>query len=259
MSILQATSSVTGLAGVIPNLVFINTNDSVATVTTTGYLSKAVHENLLTVSNGDMALVNTTSGVVFLAVTITGNAPNLIYSLVTPASSGGSFAGNVQAGSSGVAGDFISFPATANRGNLVVAATSNAGNTAATITNASQAGVRTFTIPDPAATTANFVLAPSALVSGNLVKATGTVGAITDAGFTVKANTTAAYAGGGTSNAYTATGIGATSIVVANILASTNAVSIAKVVPTANTLTVTFSADPGAATTVSWIAITPAV
>lgn len=259
MSILQATSSITGLAGVVPNLVFINTNDSVATVTTAGYLTKAVHENLLTVSNNDMALVYTTSGVVFLAVSITGVAPNLVYSLVTPASSGGSFAGNVQAGSSGVAGDFISFPATGSKGSLVIAAAANTGNTVNTITNAAQAGIRTFTIPDPAATTANFVLAPSALVSGNIVKATGTVGAITDAGFTLKANTTAAYAGGGTSNAYVATGVGSTSIVVASILASTNAVSIVKVVPTANTLTVTFSADPGAATTVSWIAITPAV
>ena len=44
-----------------------------------------------------------------------------------------------------------------------------------------------------------------------------------------------------------------------SILASTNAVSITKVVPGAGTLTVSFSTDPGAATTVSWIAITPAV
>ena len=259
MSILQATSSITGLAGVTPNLVFINTNDSVATVTTTGYLSKAIHENLLTVSNGQIALVNTTSGPVWLAIAITGTAPNLVYSLVTPASSGGTFAGNVQAGSSGVAGTFLSYPATGSKGRLVISATANTGNTVNTITNAAQAAGRTFTIPDPAAATANFVLAPSALVSGNLVKATGTVGAIQDAGFTVKANTTAAYGGGGTSNAYTATGVGATSIVVASILASTNAVSIVMVVPTANTLTVDFSADPGAATTVSWVAITPAV
>ena len=71
----------------------------------------------------------------------------------------------------------------------------------------------------------------------------------------IRAATTAAYAGGGTSNAFTATGMVATDIVTAVILASTNAVSIAKAVPGAATLTVTFSADPGAATTVSWIAI----
>lgn len=71
----------------------------------------------------------------------------------------------------------------------------------------------------------------------------------------IKRGTTAAYAGGGTSNAFTATGLAATDIVVATILASTNSVAITKAVPTANTLTVTFSADPGAATTVQWHAI----
>jgi len=78
-------------------------------------------------------------------------------------------------------------------------------------------------------------------------------------GFSVKANTTDIYGGGGTSNGFTATGIDATSIVTATILTSANAVSIAKAVPSANTLTVTFTADPGAGTTVSWIAITPDV
>ena len=71
----------------------------------------------------------------------------------------------------------------------------------------------------------------------------------------VRAATTAAYGGGGTSNAFVATGMVATDIVTATILASTNNVSIVKAVPGAATLTVTFSADPGAATTVSWIAI----
>lgn len=71
----------------------------------------------------------------------------------------------------------------------------------------------------------------------------------------VKRGTTAAYAGGGTSNAYVATGLVSTDIVVATILASTNAVSICKAVPSADTLTITFSADPGAATTVQWHAI----
>ena len=71
----------------------------------------------------------------------------------------------------------------------------------------------------------------------------------------VKRGTTAAYGGGGTSNAFVATGLVATDIVVATILASTNSVAITKAVPTADTLTITFSADPGAATTVQWHAI----
>lgn len=69
----------------------------------------------------------------------------------------------------------------------------------------------------------------------------------------VLAGTTGAYAGGGTSNAFTVTGLAATDAVSSVIRASTNAVSIAKAVPTTNTLTVTFSGDPGASTTVDYI------
>lgn len=70
----------------------------------------------------------------------------------------------------------------------------------------------------------------------------------------MKVATTATYAGGGTSHAFVATGLTASSIVTANILTSTNSVSITKVVPSANTLTITFSADPGTGTTVNYIA-----
>lgn len=71
----------------------------------------------------------------------------------------------------------------------------------------------------------------------------------------IKRATTATYGGGGTSNAFTATGLLSTDIVVATILTSANSVSVTKAVPTANTLTITFSADPGAGTTVQWHAI----
>lgn len=69
------------------------------------------------------------------------------------------------------------------------------------------------------------------------------------------AGTTGAYGGGDTSNAFTVTGLAATDVVSAVIRASTNAVSIVKAVPTTNTLTIHFSADPGAATTVDYSAL----
>ena len=168
---------------------------------------------------------------------------------------------NFLAGADASAGAFFSFPATTASGTLALAAADNAtGDFATTISNGTAIGqTQVISIPDAGAATANFALAPGALVSGNVVTASGTAGLLQDGGFAVLANTTAAYAGGGTSNAFTATGIGATSIVTAVILASTNAVSIVKAVPSADTLTVDFSADPGASTTVSWIAITPAV
>lgn len=71
----------------------------------------------------------------------------------------------------------------------------------------------------------------------------------------VKRGITAAYAGGGTSNAFTATGLAATDIVCASLVSSSNPASLTTVVATTNTLTVGFSADPGAATTVAWIAV----
>lgn len=179
---------------------------------------------------------------------------------------GGAFQVDAGAISSGLAtGGFVglvrAFPTTTASGFIAIqGAVNGSGNFGTTISNATtQAQSQVVTIPDVGAATGQFLAKTAALVSGNLIKASGTAGLVVDAGFAVKANTTAAYAGGGTSNAFTATGLTTSSIVTAVILTSTNAVAIAKAVPTANTLTVTFSADPGAATTVSWIAITPAV
>lgn len=166
--------------------------------------------------------------------------------------------GNIQAGLSGTAGSLKSFPSAATSGSLALTAVASSGDYAAVISNASLGQATTWTLSDPAGATSKIVQAPSALVSGNLVKASGTVGLVVDAGFAVHAATTSAYAGGGTSNTFTTTNMTSSSIVTAVILTSTNSVSITKAVPGTNTLAVTFSADPGANTTVSWISVTPA-
>lgn len=167
--------------------------------------------------------------------------------------------GNLQAGSSGHAGTLTSFPGTASKGSLKLVAVNNTDDTITTISNAAMGQATVVSIPDPATATADFVLAPAALVSGNAVKASGTAGLVVDAGYAFHAGTTGTYAGGGTSNAFTVTGMAATWIVTASILTQTNAASIVKAVPGTNTLTITFSADPGANTTVSWVASTAAV
>lgn len=59
----------------------------------------------------------------------------------------------------------------------------------------------------------------------------------------------------GATRAYTVTGLLATDIVTASIKGSTNAVTIQKVTPSSNTLTVLFSGDPGASTTVDLVAV----
>ena len=58
--------------------------------------------------------------------------------------------------------------------------------------------------------------------------------------------------GGSATITIPATGVLATDIAFAQLEASTNGVSIQKVTPSANTVTVVLNADPGASTVVSW-------
>lgn len=67
---------------------------------------------------------------------------------------------SIAAGSSGDAAVVDVFPATAAKGKIQISAADNAGDTTTTITNASQAAARTYTIPD-AGGNANFVLTTS--------------------------------------------------------------------------------------------------
>jgi len=70
---------------------------------------------------------------------------------------------------------------------------------------------------------------------------------------TVYQGVTSIYGGGGTSTTFTVTGAETTDVVVASIASSTNAVSLVRAsITSANTMTVVFSADPGASTTVSY-------
>ena len=65
---------------------------------------------------------------------------------------------NVNAGSSGVAGYFRSYPATASEGYLELQAVNNASNFASVVNNSAVGQATTYTIPDPGAATAKFVL-----------------------------------------------------------------------------------------------------
>lgn len=59
-------------------------------------------------------------------------------------------------------------------------------------------------------------------------------------------------AGGSATVAITVTGVVTGDIVFAQIQASTNAVTVQKVTPTANTITVLLSGDPGASTVIAY-------
>lgn len=254
MAIISATSSIAGLVGVQPGLLFINTTDSLATVTTAGYLTKAVEEQLISIQvptakqpGGTIAFVTTTNGSAVLSVSVTGVAPNLVYSLVEPTFAGGAiFAGNVQAGLSGTAGKFISYPAGAGLGTLQFAAGNSAGNFNIIITNASQAGNRTYTIPDAGVTAAQFMMnagvatmqAASRIV---LDKATGTT-----VGFAVTINK---MAGVITTEALTTAGGASQAIVLTNSAIATTSVLHVQVQGGSNTTqNISFVATPGAGT-----------
>ncbi len=91
-------------------------------------------------------------------------------------------AGTAQVGSNGFLGNFTAYSATPNSGHILINPTANSGNYITTITNASMGQPSVITIPDPTTSTADFVLAPAALVNGNLVQASGTAGLVVDSG-----------------------------------------------------------------------------
>jgi hypothetical protein len=318
MSIRKIFTDITGQGGIFPRIIHIECDDSLATITTAGYLQSSVAQGYVFYPNDIAAISYGTDSATsqfftlsFSGTTITlqpsagdvvlpvvsgnfavfagtaGNIDDAGYSpsdatktevvmasaavianhiacfsdtagTVNDDSATAINGGNIQAGLSGTAGTLASFPATAAKGSLKLVAVANTGDTATTISNAAMGQATVLTIPDPVAATANIVTAPAALVNNNLVKASGTAGLVVDAGARLIANTTAVYGGGGTSNAFTATGLTVASVGSAVIRASTNAVSIAKALPGTDTLTITFSADPGAGTTVDYIYSTAA-
>lgn len=93
MPILSLTATQpAGLSSVLPSVIYINTNDTYATVTATGYLNQE-KQNGATFNNQQMALVYTTDeGPVFLKVVISYSGAtvlNTVVSLVAPDIEGG--------------------------------------------------------------------------------------------------------------------------------------------------------------------------
>lgn len=94
---------------------------------------------------------------------------------------------NIDAGASGAAGTVDVFPATAARGKVSIAAADSTGDTTTTITNASQAGARTYTIPDAGAS-ASFAMTEGAQTI-NGVKTFGSIPVLPAGGATFGATT----------------------------------------------------------------------
>ena len=84
--ILSITSDATGSSSVVPSICRIDTNDSIATVTTAGYLNHASAEHIAAFNNRTIALVTTVNAGVASAnwyqVSVTGTPGAYVYSLV---------------------------------------------------------------------------------------------------------------------------------------------------------------------------------
>ena len=217
MPILNIVLSQVGVVGVDPSIAYIATNDTIAEVTTAGYLNKSVAQDYA-FTESMMALVSTkttpsaaSTQVAWVEVSHSGSNWSLV-----PTGSPGSVVlptianhiavytnttgelsedaataingGNIQAGLSATAGYFASFPATAARGSLRLVAANSAGDTVTQITNASQAAARVYTIPDGGQAASSFLLTDSggtqtiatgsvSLTLGNITAAAGNIAA----------------------------------------------------------------------------------
>lgn len=273
MPILNVQVNQVGQAGVFPAVIYILTNDTLAEVTATGYLNTIVENFHIPLSEADMALVTTKTSdnaaltsVGWFAVTFANGS----WSLTSPTGSGtvvlptitnhiatftntiGTISedpataisgGNIQAGLSGTAGQLISFPATVATGSLALVAASNSGNTVTTITNASQAAARTYTIPDAGASS-SFLLTNS---SSTQTIATGSLALTLGSFQTLAGNITAGSSGhAGTLTSFPVTAANGSLIIAAVAAGANNTTTVSNSVMGQSS--VISIPDPGAAT-----------
>ncbi len=172
--------------------------------------------------------------------------------------------GNLVAGSSGHAGTVTSFPGTAANGSLILAGVNAGGAFNTTISNGTMAQSTVYSIPDVTAVTGQFLVKTAALVSGNLIQASGTAGVTIDSGIAssnvqLKTQVKAVLTGNiGASGAgpltITVAGMTAASVVVATVSSSSNPCYVLTATPGTGNFALTVNTDPGASLIVNYIA-----
>jgi hypothetical protein len=139
-----------------------------------------------------------------------------------------STAGNITSGSSGDAGTFIAFPATAANGTMIIAAGNAGGAFNTTITSGTIGQSTVYTVPDIGASTGGVVVSTAAV--------------------RMKSVAAAAAAGGAAAQSFTDAFCTSGSNVVGNWNTQANAASVLKIVPGNGSFVVTSSADAGVGT-----------
>jgi len=223
MSIISVTPGQVGLVGVLPTIAYIQTNDPVATVVTTGYLNKEV-----------------ANGVQFslpcIAVVSTQETPTSV------AQVGWYEVQHVGANWSLDAGSNTGL-ALAN-GLIFVG---NASNLAAAVAMSNDATI---------AANGALTIAANAITTTKILNANVTLAKLAagiSPAYIIKLGGKDVSAGGSATVTITATGVVASDLAFAAIQASANAVSIQKVTAGTNQVVVLCSGDPGAAT-ICWSA-----
>lgn len=218
MAIINRAFNQTGQIGQHPRRIKMVVTDSLAQITAAGYLNP---ENLLpdvvyatdifdiiysynrATKTGTYAefLPTITAGVITLALQVSSGdvlLPVVTHHIASFNGTTGQIAdgawtaiqkGSLQAGLSGTAGTFISFPATAANGSLIVAAVNNAAGFNTTLSNAASVGqAQVLSLPDSGAAAANVIISKSAAdqhitVSGLQADAGPLISGISTGGF----------------------------------------------------------------------------
>lgn len=243
MAILNIQTVQAGLVGTLPSLAYIYTDSTESQVLTTGFLNHEV-QNGASFQMPCMAIVSTkatpTSAFqvgLYQVAHVGANwslvpsgspgdvvLPTILNHIATYTNTTGQLSedpataisgGNIQAGLSGTAGYFASFPATLARGSLRLVGANSVGDTVTQITNASMAAARVFSIPDGGQSASNFLISDSA---GTQTIATGSL-ALTLGNLTVAAGSIAATLGAISAGTTMTAGTGITAT-TGNIVAS---------------------------------------
>lgn len=230
-----------------PNLfTYISATDTLADIAASNYFLAVFNE----LNVNDLIYVAGTDGVDFLTVLTVSNA-----SVTVAVNTAG---GDVTGPASSTNNNFVLFNGTTGKiikdstfsivpgsaggtGVANIGKTITIGGDVTTDEAVTFSGAFTFTGTITANTAVTFP------TSGTLATTDGTI-----ASANILSGVTAVYGGGGTSNAFTVTGLTTAFMAVCTIQTATNNVSVTTVVCTADTLTVGFSADPGAGTTVNY-------
>ena len=222
MAILNFLLDTVGQVGVQPRFIYLNTNNTVAQVTATGFLNKFVSSGNK-VAETDMAVVVTRTTPSAKVATV--NLFNVTFS-----------AGNWSLTAN-------STPLSLVNGQIFVG---NAGGVATGVTMSGDATVTNTGV----LTIANDAITTAKILNGNvtLLKLASGITPSSIIKFDGKVNN----AGGSASITIPVPGALATDRAFVSIEASTNAVSVQKSLPGLNTINVTLSADPGAATVLSY-------